>query len=167
MKKNIILFIWAFVLIIFEAAIGRYIKIGSAYPEIAFVFVMCVAVLDDDLVFVTVISVMCGLMTDCLGGGVVGVNLFFFGIFAVLCSLMTHRFFMPNVFVMTVCTVISAFVSRMLIFTFGFVIFGNLRLGDVFIPLIVSYVIYDAAVGIIMYLIMSRTIYAKRSYDRR
>lgn len=167
MKKNIILSVWAFFLIIFETVLCRYIGINGAYPEIVFAFVICVAVLDNDLTAVTVISCICGLIMDCLGGGSVGVRLFSFGISAVLCNFITEKFFMPNFFVMLVCIVLTSFISRFLIFVFGFVIFSNANMAQIFIPLILQYVLYNTAAASVLYVLLKKTAYRKNMYDRR
>lgn len=161
MKKNIILSVWAFVLIIFETVICRYIGIGGVYPEIVFVFVICAAVLDDNLIRVTVLSCLCGLIIDCLGGAPVGVNLFACGICAVISNFVTEKFFMSNIFVMLVCVVICTLLTRFIIFTMGFAVFGNASLAQIFIPLVLKYVLYDTAVSVIIYALLKKTVYIK------
>lgn len=167
MKKNICLAVWAFVMIIFEAVLNRYIGIGGIYPNLVFVFVICVAILDDDLTRVTVVSLVCGLILDCLCGGKIGINMFSFGIFAVVCSFLAEKFFVSNIFVMAASVVVSSLIIRFMVFVFGFVIFGDVSLNQIFVPLILKYVLYNFCVSIAMYPILKNTIYKKKAYDRR
>ena len=167
MKKNIILSVWAFLLVILESVICRYIGIDGVYPSIVFTFVICAAVCDDDIARVTVLSLTCGLIADCLGGGAVGVNLFSFGICAVLCNYITEKFFVPNIFVMFVSVILTSLLSRLIIFALGFAIFGNVSMEQIFVPLILKYVIYNAGVSVIIYALLKKTVYLKKTYDRR
>ena len=167
MKKNIILSIFAFVLIIFETVLCRYIGIGGAYPQTVFTFIICMAVLDDSLTRVTILSSVCGLLLDCLGGGLVGVNLFSFGVCAILCNFITEKFFMSNIFVMLVCLIICSLVSRFLIFALGFAVFGNVSVQQIFLPLVLKCTLYNTVLSVILYAVLKRTVYVKRLYGRR
>ncbi len=167
MKKNIILSVWAFILVIFDAVLCRYIGIDGIYPNIVFSFVICAAVCDDNIVRVTVLSLVCGLIADCLGGNTIGIKLFSFGICAVLCNYVTEKFFVPNILVAFISVILTSLLSRFVIFALGFTIFGNASIEQIFVPLVLKYVAYNAVISIILYPILKKTVYAKKRYDRR
>lgn len=167
MRKNICLAVWAFAAMIFEAVLNRYIGIDGVYPNLVFVFVICVSILDDDLTSVTVLSLVCGLISDCLCSGQVGINMFSFGISAVLCNFLSEKLFVSNIFVMAASVIVSSTVIRFLIFVFGFAIFGNVSINRIFVPLILKYVLYNLCVSIAIYPILKNTIYKKKAYSGR
>lgn len=167
MKKNISLILWAFATVIFESVLNRYIGIGGVFPDLVFAFVICVAFLDNDMVRVTALAVSCGLVLDCIACGNVGVNMFGFGICAVLCNFFAEKFFVSNVFIAAVGMAVLSVISRLTVFVFSFAIFGRASLSQIFVPLILKCALYNLCISAIIYLILKNTVYKKKAYDRR
>ena len=63
----------AFIVIFFEAALGKYISINGALPMLTFAYVIVCAVMESDMSYITVLSVILGVFSDILYSGSFGI----------------------------------------------------------------------------------------------
>ncbi len=63
----------AFTVIFFEAAFGKYISISGALPMLTFAYVIVCALMESDMSYITVLSVILGVFSDILYSGSFGI----------------------------------------------------------------------------------------------
>lgn len=102
------LFVIIALITLIEAVFSVYIKIGGIMPDLLFVFVLCYAVERYSISSTITISVICGVLADCLVGRIFGNYLAIFSISAIMMWLIKDNI-LKN----------SLIVSFILIFVFG------------------------------------------------
>lgn len=76
--------IWIFLLTLIQSMFAPYISINSITPDLFFVFVLCYSLKEKNIKKIIIVSVICGLLMDCMCGRILGNYIAIYLICAVL-----------------------------------------------------------------------------------
>lgn len=157
--RNFKLFLWIFILLILETTLGRYIKIQSILPDIVLVFVISYAILEEAPLRRVVVGCICGIAMGALGGRGPAFMLlwYMYGAYFTGKILSRYRkqwFFKaaPAVFLVTVAGELFYYVFHY------FSVSGFL---DALLWTVLPAAVYNAAVSLVIFPLLRRTIYKK------
>lgn len=161
LKKNIYIFIWAVILIIFQTSICEYWSIKGIHPNVLFTFVICLAVLEKNFTYCAAVPVILGIVIDTLCGNTIFYSMISFSISALICYEIGEHFFkekfvfaLPLVFIFTFITEFLFMILSVGITDYEYIISGIV---NVIIPVSV----YNTVMALIIYPLCKFTLYKK------
>jgi len=160
-KKNIYIGIWIFVLILFQTSICHYWEIGGIYPNLMFVFAICLAVLERDFVYCLTVPIISAVLIDCMEGNIFFYNTLFFSVSALVCYAIGERFFKERIAFAVVIVFILTFISEFIYMFFAKNSFFDVDISGGMHNVILPLSVYNTAMTFVIYPLCRLTLYRK------
>lgn len=161
LKKNIYIFIWSAVLIIFQTSVCAYWDINRICPNILFVFIICFAVLEKSFAYCTAVPVILGIVIDTLYGNTIFYSVMSFSISALICYAAGEHFFKEKLLFALPSVFIFSFISEFLfmLLSVGITSYDGIMRNITRVIAPVS--LYNMAVTLAIYPLCKFTLYKK------
>jgi len=167
LEKNFKLTAWIVLLMIFQTVISKYIAFDGIIPDVVFVFIISFVVLEKKFSYCLGVAVICGVLTDILSSRGLGPNAISYTYSALICYAIGEHFFkerllfaVPMVFVMTM-------LGETVFYFINYASLKDAAFVDLLKLIILPTTIYNAAITLIIYPLVKKTIYkGNRNYVR-
>lgn len=163
--KNLKLTVWIFLLWLVQTVFSKYIRINGVVPELLYMFVICVSLLEKKQYRYITVGIVCGIIADAIVKGSPGFNLLIYTctVFATVCFC---EFVYRDIFFLIIpISAVFTFCENTI---FYFITQNNLNsyvsaLKTVIFPVI----IYNVAAAVIIKFLLKKTVYARNRGSRR
>ncbi len=162
--KNFKLIITAFILLLIQTSLGRYIDISGVVPNLILVFVICLAVLEDSFARLAVGSIASGAAAGALGVNSFYYTLIFFTWASMAVYLLPRREIHRNVIFSVMCAAIFSVLFEGLYFAINYTSLVGAGIAANIANIGIA-VIYNVVIMLIMYPFMNFFVYRTEKDD--
>lgn len=153
--RYIITGIFILLLTVVQTTILRGIEIMGVIPNLLIVAVICYALLNQTrpgLVF----GLICGVVLDCIGGRLIGVNTLLCLYMSYLCGLTSERLFNNNIFVAILFVVALSLLYEAISYLLNYLIWGDTAFVFAIFGKIIPASVYNGLLTFVVYPIVAR-----------
>lgn len=163
--KNLKFAIWIFLLWLVQSVFSNYIRIGGIAPELLYVFVLCMAMLEKKPSYYISISIICGLLADISAGGMIGFYLLTFTGSTLLLVGLGSLFYREYLLMILPVILLFSFAVHSIYYLINHNILNSLSYPAALKSIIVPVMLYNTAVGLLIHPLLKKSMY-KRSRRR-
>lgn len=151
-NEGLAVFLWILVLMIFQTAANDLIRINNIVPDLFFAFVVSFACVKKNFRFVTVVAMICGIVSDfvCHSGFVGYTAIYTYS--AALGYYLKNMFIKPNIFFLSVIALILFIAGKTLLYPV-FKITANAAFAEYFVSDTIPAAFYNVLCFFVMILI--------------
>lgn len=165
--KNIKLFVWIFLLVIFQTVMSRYIAIKGIIPDVVFVFIISFVVLEKKFSYCLSVSLICGLLIDLLSSRGIGANIIAYSYSALVCYAIGEHFFKERLLFAVPMVFIMTYLGELVFYVLNYSVFKGIGIFELSELIIVPTTLYNAVITFIIYPLVKKTVYkGNRGYVR-
>lgn len=160
--RNLRIAVLIIVLVLIQAMLGTYIKIGDIMPDLLFVFVLCYAVEKNSIYSTITVSAICGALADCLCGRIFGTYFALFVLCGVLIWFFRQSIFKNSILISFILILVFSFLGKSMYFIANISVLKDAGYLYSLFRIILPEAVYNTVVSILMLPLLRLTL-KKRS----